>query len=123
MGRHFHPYHLRDTLAAHGHTMSLTTVYRTLSLLVQAGIVRTVTPPDATDTQGVWYEHTWRREHHDHLVCVRCGRVVEFTYPAIEVLQEAVAREHGFTLEGHRLELAGLCPECRASGGKEAGPL
>ena len=51
-------------------------------------------------------------EHHDHLVCSRCGKKVEFSYQAIEILQEAVAREHGFTLESHHFELIGICPDC-----------
>jgi Fur family ferric uptake transcriptional regulator len=100
-------------LAEKGYTLSLATVYRTLSLLVQAGIVRKVSAGEDVDIGGSWYEHIWRREHHDHLVCLRCGRVIEFSYPAIEILQEAVARDHGFLLEGHRLELTGTCPDCR----------
>lgn len=99
--------------------MSLTTVYRNLALLVQAGIIRRTSIHGDNDTGGAWYEHIWAQEHHDHLVCSRCGRKVEFSYPAIEVLQEAVAKEYGFTLERHHLELIGVCPECRekAAGG------
>ena len=46
-------------------------------------------------------------------LCSRCGKKVEFHYPAIEVLQEAVAAQYGFALESHRMELIGLCPACR----------
>ncbi|HPI92552.1 MAG TPA: Fur family transcriptional regulator [Deltaproteobacteria bacterium] len=117
---HFHPYHVLDLLREQGHTLSLTTVYRNLSLLVQAGIIRRTSVNDGSGIGGTRYEHIWDHEHHDHLMCSRCGRTIEFTYPAIEVLQEAVAKEHGFTLESHHLELTGVCPECRrkqASGG------
>jgi len=60
-----------------------------------------------------WYERAWKAEHHDHLICTECGRVVEFEYPAIDVLQEAVAGEHGFLLTDHHLELMGVCRECQ----------
>jgi len=110
---HFHPYHVLDLLNAQGYTLSLTTVYRNLALLVQAGIIRRASIQEDAGTGGVWYEHIWDHEHHDHLVCSHCGMKVEFSYPAIEVLQEAVAKEHGFILESHHLELIGLCPDCR----------
>jgi Fur family ferric uptake transcriptional regulator len=61
-----------------------------------------------------WYERAWKDEHHDHLICTKCGKVVEFEYPAIDVLQEAVAGEHGFLLTDHHLELMGVCRECQA---------
>jgi Fur family transcriptional regulator, ferric uptake regulator len=115
---HFHPYHVLDLLKAQGYNLSLTTVYRNLALLVQAGIIRRASIQEDTGTGGVWYEHIWDHEHHDHLVCAHCGKRIEFSYPAIEVLQEAVAREYGFILESHHLELIGLCPDCR----KKQGP-
>jgi Fur family ferric uptake transcriptional regulator len=57
------------------------------------------------------YELTPRR-HHDHLTCVKCSQIVEFESPQIEILQEAVAREHNFHLTHHILELYGVCPRC-----------
>ncbi|HOJ14036.1 MAG TPA: transcriptional repressor [Deltaproteobacteria bacterium] len=113
MKGHFQPAHVLEAMRSQGYGLSLATVYRTLSLLAQAGIVTRVGASDDPDSAGSWYEHTWRREHHDHLVCTHCGAVIEFSYPAIEVLQEAVAREHGFVLEGHSLELKGICARCR----------
>ena len=98
---------------AEGERVSVTTVYRNLPLLVAAGIVRRA-PGEAGGRAGARYEHVWGRRHHDHLVCVSCGSVVEFHYPAIEVLQEAVAAEHGFRLLRHSLELKGLCESCRS---------
>jgi Fur family ferric uptake transcriptional regulator len=90
--------------------VSVATVYRNLPLMVEAGIIRRTV--DTPDGRGA-YEHVWGREHHDHLVCVRCGEVVEFHLAALEVLQEHVAREHGFALMDHRMELIGLCPRCQ----------
>lgn len=111
---HFQADHLLKLLKDQRYHLSLVTIYRNLSLLVEAGIIRRASIQEDTRSGGAWYEHVWGREHHDHLVCSQCGSKVEFSYPAIDVLQEAVAREHGFTLERHHLELVGLCPECRS---------
>ncbi len=119
MKDHFHADHLLKLLKDQGYALSLVTIYRNLALLIEAGIIRRAVVQEDTRSGGAWYEHTWGHEHHDHLVCSRCGTKREFVYPAIEVLQEAVAREHGFTLERHHLELVGICPECR---GREAAP-
>ena len=54
-------------------------------------------------------------EHHDHLVCLRCGKIVEFECEPIETAQTEVAEEHGFHLLRHRHELYGHCPDCRDS--------
>ena len=117
MEGHFLPQHLLDLLKAQGYRLSLTTVYRNLALLVEAGIIRRASIQEDPRTGGVYYEHIWDHDHHDHLVCSRCGSRVEFSYPAIDILQEAVAKEHGFTLERHHLELIGLCPDCCADSG------
>lgn len=112
MEDHWTPEALADSLADRGVPIALTTVYRNIPLMVCVGIIRRtdhLRPRAGAET----YEHIWGREHHDHLVCSRCGLRVEFTYPAIEVLQEAVAREHGFSLERHYLELGGVCAKCR----------
>lgn len=118
MKGHFKPEDLLAALAEEGHRVSLTTVYRNLSLLVEAGIISRTDWQDAGRQGGARYERIWGREHHDHLVCSRCGRRVEFSYPAIEVLQEAAAREHGFVLTRHSLELVGLCGACVEADGR-----
>jgi Fur family ferric uptake transcriptional regulator len=92
--------------------VSQATVYRTLPLFEQAGIIRRV-GLDRPSEKTI-YEHVWGRQHHDHLLCSACGAVVEFTDPAIEVLQEAVAKRHGFELHSHHLDLVGLCLDCAA---------
>ncbi len=114
MKGHFHADHLLKLLREKGYNLSLVTIYRNLALLIEAGIIRRAIVQEDTRSGGAWYEHVWGREHHDHLVCSCCGHKVEFSYPAIEILQDAVAREHGFTLERHHLELIGLCPDCRS---------
>lgn len=89
--------------------IGFTTVYRTLNLLVDAGIASAST----FNSNYTKFELTDRKAHHDHLICTRCGAIVEFTNPRIEDLQEKVAREHGFRLTEHTLEIFGLCPQCQ----------
>lgn len=83
--------------------ISLSTVYRTLRLFADKGILER---HDFGAGRG-HYEEASRR-HHDHLVDVESGRVIEFSNDQIEALQERIARELGFTLVGHRLELYGV---------------
>jgi Fur family ferric uptake transcriptional regulator len=110
---HFQPNDILMLLKKQGHNISLTTIYRNLAILVQAGIICEATVQESLRSGGVWYEHIWDHDHHDHLICSHCGKKVEFFYPAIDILQEAVVKEHGFILERHHLELIGMCPECQ----------
>ena len=82
--------------------ISLSTVYRTVRLFEEAGILERHEFGDGRSR----YEQA-PREHHDHLIDVETGRVIEFHSEEIEQLQEAIAKEHGFELIGHRLELYG----------------
>ena len=68
------------------------------------------------------YEHRHLGQHHDHLICTRCGRVEEFVNPTIETLQSAAARDKGFIPLEHHLDIYGLCAECTRDRG-EAVPL
>jgi len=97
---------------------SKATVYRTLPLLAEAGIVQ----PAILAGESRSYETTWGREHHDHLRCSRCGRVVEFEFEAFELLQRDVAGKYGFRLESHHHELIGTCGDCLAAEQGDARP-
>ena len=83
--------------------ISIATVYRTMKLFEDAGIVDR---HDFGDGRARYEEST--DEHHDHLIDLKTGRVIEFQNQEIEALQERVAREHGMRLVGHRLELFGV---------------
>ncbi len=83
--------------------ISLSTVYRTLKLFAEKGILER---HDFGHGRGRYEEAS--RGHHDHLIDVENGRVMEFRNEAIEALQEKIARELGFKLVGHRLELYGV---------------
>ena len=85
------------------------TVHRTLKLFAECGIAE---QRHFGDGQAR-YEASDLDEHHDHLICTSCGKIVEFEDPRIEQLQDEVARQHGFSIERHRLELYGCCASCR----------
>ncbi|MGA2193110.1 MAG: Fur family transcriptional regulator [Nitrospirota bacterium] len=88
--------------------IGLTTVYRTLRLLTEAGLAK---ERWFGDQQGV-YEKEDNQRHHDHLICTRCGKIIEFKEPDIEKMQEDVAGKYGFIVTDHKLELYGLCKNC-----------
>lgn len=96
--------------------ISLSTVYRTLKLFAEKGILERHDFGQGGHSRGR-YEVASRR-HHDHLVDIETGRVIEFANEEIEALQERVARELGFTLVGHRLELYGV-PLSRKKGARD----
>ena len=100
-------YHLARQIDPH---LGIATVYRTLKLFAEKGLVDRHDFGDGRARYEVAPE-----SHHDHLICVRCGQVVEFARDRIEELQVEVAREEGFELLDHRMELYGLCGECRGT--------
>ena len=83
--------------------ISISTVYRTVKLFEDAGIIER---HDFRDGRSRY--ETVPDEHHDHLIDLKNGQVIEFHSPEIEALQERIAREHGFKLVDHRLELYGI---------------
>ncbi|MBX3243683.1 MAG: transcriptional repressor [Acidobacteria bacterium] len=90
-------------------TVGHTTVYRTLKLLTEAGLAREVRFGD----NKTYYEHHYDQEHHDHLICTECGKVVEFFSADIERMQDETATQFGFTLSHHSLRMWGVCADCR----------
>jgi Fur family ferric uptake transcriptional regulator len=86
------------------------TVYRVLPLLVETGLLQHVL---VASSERARFERTFEREHHDHLVCTECHKVVEFHFEAFEVLQRDIAERFGFELTGHVHELHGICRDCR----------
>ncbi|MFA7437100.1 ferric iron uptake transcriptional regulator [Castellaniella sp.] len=87
--------------------IGLATVYRVLTQFEQAGILMR----SQFDGGKAVFELN-DGDHHDHLICTNCGRVVEFYDTEIEKRQHRIARENGFTLESHNMMLYGICPKC-----------
>jgi Fur family ferric uptake transcriptional regulator len=84
-----------------------TTVYRTLKLLQSAGLAQEL----ELDGQSR-FEREYKREHHDHFICKSCGEIFEFANPDIERIQDEIAADIGFTIEGHRHQIFGFCRNC-----------
>lgn len=107
---HFDAEHLIGQLAkvVGSKRVSRPTVYRTLSELVDAGLLRDMVLGGRTV-----YEHDYGYPQHDHLYCQKCHKLIEFSSEAMADLRDAVAREHQFRVTGHRLIITGICAECR----------
>lgn len=87
-----------------------TTVHRTMKLLCDAGLA------SERHFEGGVTSYEIEHAHHDHIICVRCNKIVEFECEAIEQLQDEIVAREGFKLLHHRHELYGLCPECQKRG-------
>ena len=90
-------------------TVGQTTVYRTLKLLTEAGLAREVRFGDGR----THYEHHYKHQHHDHMICSECGKIIEFFSPELEAIQDAMAAKHKFELRSHLLRMIGICADCR----------
>lgn len=102
---------LHAQLRAQGAEVGLTTVYRHLQRLSSAGKVDTV----RTGSGEVAYRLCGGKKHHHHLVCKRCGRVVDIDGPAIESWMRRIATDSGFVDIEHTVELVGTCRDCATS--------
>ena len=121
---------LEDILASEGHRecddiflslrekgipVSRATIYRTLDILEQVGFVRKLDIGDGRFR----YENKLAQSHHDHFICLECGRIIEFVDRGIERLQENLSREHDFQLVRHIHLLFGICQECQMENAKK----
>ena len=86
-----------------------TTVYRTLRLLAESGLATARVFAD----QLTRYEPVSKDEHHDHLICLDCGSIIEFEDPKLERLQEKIAFDFGFSIVDHKMEFYGYCKDCK----------
>jgi Fur family ferric uptake transcriptional regulator len=100
---------IQRQLNERGEAVGLATIYRTLDVLVRSGLVR------AHDFgQGFKrYEPMPAQAHHEHLICVRCGRVDEFSNERLERMLPTIADEHNFLHQRHRVEVYGVCQDCQ----------
>jgi len=108
MKGHFDMDELYVGLLNRGIKVSKASVYRTLPLLLDSGIIEEV---ERTDKHA-HYERTHGQAHHDHMLCVSCGKVLEFYSDELEKLQERLCRERSFTGASHTLEIRGYCKKC-----------
>ena len=106
---HFDPENLYLRIKDSGSKASRASVYRTLNLLVESGLVEKVT---RTEKRNV-YEHTFGHTHHDHMICDGCGRIIEFYSEKLENLQQEICLANDFDGRNHTLEIHGYCTECK----------
>jgi Fur family transcriptional regulator, ferric uptake regulator len=99
---------LHERLRARGSDVSLATVYRTLAVLSDHGVVDTL-----THHAGELCYRVCSEQHHHHLTCERCHRVVELDDCDLEAWVDRSAKRHGFSATGHQVEIAGVCADCR----------
>jgi len=85
------------------------TVYRTLSLLNKLGIIEAT----KIGNNKVLYEHKYAHNHHDHFICTKCNKIIEFESEELEKLQNQIAKKHKFKILDHKLIIYGLCDKCR----------
>ncbi len=91
-----------------GHKVSRATVYRTIDVLVKNNLVRKLELGDGRNR----YENKLDSSHHDHIVCIQCGRIDEFMDENIEKLQDEIAKKYQFKIVRHIHQLFGLCRDC-----------
>ncbi len=92
--------------------IGLATVFRTLKLMCEAGIAREVDFGD----KRIRYEHKYGHEHHDHLVCTKCGKFIEVMDMEIEELQDNLCRKFNFFPIRHKMQVFGICKKCKKGG-------
>ncbi len=85
------------------------TVHRTMKLIAQCGLARQVRFNDGITR----FEHQYMHEHHHHLVCTQCGKVIEFNSDRIDDAEKIILRKYGFLMHSHRYDVFGLCKECQ----------
>jgi len=107
---------IQRRLKDEGERVGTATIYRTLDVLVRSGLVRAHDFGEGFKR----YEPMPQQAHHEHLICLRCSKVVEFQNERLERMLPIIADEHGFQHERHRVEIYGVCRECRQ---RELGPL
>lgn len=115
-GEHLSADAIERGLRSRGERIGTATIYRTLDLLVEAGIVK------AHDFGEGFrrFEPADGAAHHEHLICGRCGKVTEFSNERLERMLPVIADEHGFEHQRHRVEIYGTCRECQ---GRDLGTL
>ncbi|MBI4056548.1 MAG: transcriptional repressor [Elusimicrobia bacterium] len=105
--RHLSQEEIYQALKAEG--IGRVTVFRMLKLLERANLAEGVTTANGQPR----FEIKMERPHHDHLVCIECGHIMEIQWPEVERVQEKTCRKVGFSPLWHRHEIFGRCAECR----------
>lgn len=108
--RHMNAEELHDVVSKNhpDEKIGIATVYRTLAFLEESRLISSI----SLDRDGKKFESN-AKEHHDHLICSKCGKIIEFVDEDIENKQEKIAKNHGFKLLNHTMYLYGICKDCQ----------
>ena len=98
---------VHSILFSRGEKVGLATVYRTLQALAETGAI------DVLRNDGEALYRACSNDHHHHLVCTGCNKTTEISAPEVEIWTEKIAREQGYVISGHTIEVFGLCKNCR----------
>lgn len=107
---HFDPDDILIKMRKKGIRVSKASIYRTLPLLLECGLVEQVERVD----KHAHYEHTFGHGHHDHLICIKCGKVIALYSKKLERLQERLCKKENFKNITHTLEIKGYCSKCNS---------
>lgn len=116
---HFEVDQLVMDLRQQGQRVAKATIYRTMPLLVNCGIIKMV----QLGNKQTHYEHTYGQDPHDHMICRRCGRIIEFDSTDVDRLRTLIAGRYSFYALSHRLVITGLCDACVRACPVVAGPI
>ena len=105
---HLTPEEIYNEVKKINSSIGLATVYRTLSFLEKEDFIKSV----SFGSEGKKYELN-RGEHHDHMICIKCGKIIEFFNEELEKLQEEIANKFSFKLLSHQMNMYGICKECQ----------
>lgn len=105
---HFEADDLLVAVRQHSKKVSKATIYRTLSHLVKSGLLREA----IFGEKHTHYEHVYKHKHHEHLICLSCNKIIEFSNQKFEKIQNDICAEHKFKPQSHRLQIFGYCVNC-----------
>ena len=106
--RHVAVQELYDLVRKKHKGIGYATVARTVKLMCESGVCRQVDFGDGF----LRYEHKYGHRHHDHIICLRCGKFEEIYSPKLEKLQDELVKKYDYVQEKHKLDIFGLCPRC-----------
>ncbi|WP_187646843.1 Fur family transcriptional regulator [Nitrosophilus labii] len=106
--KHLTPEEIYTEVKKINKNIGLATVYRALSFLESEGLINSI----SFGIDGKKYELN-RGQHHDHMICLKCGKIIEFFDERLESLQEYIAQKHNFKLITHELNMYGICSNCQ----------
>ncbi|HIE34729.1 MAG TPA: transcriptional repressor [Campylobacterales bacterium] len=105
---HLSPEDILERVKKINKNIGLATVYRALSFLEKEGLINSI----SFGLDGKKYELN-RGSHHDHMICLKCGSIIEFFNEDLESIQETIAKNYGFSLITHQLNMYGICSKCQ----------